>query len=188
MHLRSFLPRGQRQQCSKFNARDRAGLRLRHEQPGRQSYVCTLTTATGALSGCATSDGGISDSSWIPFGVTTATLGSSSFAYVGDNNGYVFACSVSASTGDLSSCAISNGGISGWSPDGLTAAKVGSTTTFTCLTIMATSTFARSTPPVARSQAARPIRRRRRLRVGPDQRHRGDAFRGHVRLRLRTKW
>lgn len=81
-------------------------------------WLCQVDQSSGALTSCSQSNGGatFNSPSRISFGITNSAV----FAYVTDPAaGDVYACSVSQTTGALSSCAVSNGGVSGWAPTGI---------------------------------------------------------------------
>jgi hypothetical protein len=86
-------------------------------------YLCALNQNTGGLTSCVVSNGG--QSTWDPGGITVASFdgGSTAYAYVTDStHASVYLCSVNMSTGALSSCAASNGGVSGWAPTNIALA------------------------------------------------------------------
>ena len=103
--------------------------------------VCGVDAATGAVHDCVVSDGG-ADSAWTPSDITTVTLTSGTYAYVVDNRspGNVWVCSIARATGLLSNCQITAGGVSTWSPFGVTVAKVGAST-YAYLTASGTTVY-----------------------------------------------
>lgn len=90
--------------------------------------VCTLNSATGALVACTVADPSPL-SGWCPVGITVATVGSSSYAYVSNNvTGNLYQCSINAGDGTFSACAtLSPSPLSSWDPFAIAFATVNGT-------------------------------------------------------------
>jgi hypothetical protein len=87
-------------------------------------YVCGVG-ASGGLSSCATSDGGVDNTSWYPIGMAVHTTAGNTYAYVADGFGNLYQCPVLGS-GLLDTCTATN--LEAWYPYGITFRSFGGTT------------------------------------------------------------
>jgi hypothetical protein len=73
-------------------------------------YVCSVSTTDGTLSSCTGTNGG---TSWnFLSGMTVQAIGSATYLYVADQaNNAIWKCTLNATTGNLTACALSNGGV-----------------------------------------------------------------------------
>lgn len=88
-------------------------------------YVCAVSSVTGDLSACAISNGGSNPLATIPYSIFVASIGANYFAYIANISGHVISCAVNSTTGLLSACADSDGGMAGINPTGVTVSNLG---------------------------------------------------------------
>jgi hypothetical protein len=90
-------------------------------------WKCSIDTLNGTFTSCAVSNGNNTSSSWTALSVSLKTLNGATYAYVGDQNGELWLCTMNSS-GDLNTCAnaLNDSSISGiWDPQNLFFTTIG---------------------------------------------------------------